>query len=140
MRKLTRSCTVEEFAVCIDKLFEFADVFEVKGYSEDKITKATAIYRKALMDLPPDLLLSGIERTIAMHEYGQRLPLPKEIRKQIDIELRDREIQLRNLQRAQKHGTTAPPERVPPTQEEREKVARILAETREKLRLHDQET
>ena len=70
-------------AVALARLAEFARSFSLPL---DDIRGIAAIYREALADLPGDVLMDGVARTIATHRY-HNMPKPGEIRARIEGEL-----------------------------------------------------
>lgn len=64
------------FAVAMAKLFEFARTFNIQFNS----SKATEVYREALASLPADLLNLAIQRIMVEWRWGNRLPMPADIR------------------------------------------------------------
>jgi hypothetical protein len=71
--------TAKEFAAVVDRIFQFAETWKI-DVSNAQV--ATAFYRQALKDLPPDMLVTAIDRALAQHEGYTRLPLPAEIYRQ----------------------------------------------------------
>ncbi len=70
--------SLEAFMIAMDQLFAWA---ELTGLTPD-VAAATALYRETLADLPADLLVTAIGRTIQTHQY-HNLPKPADIRKQV---------------------------------------------------------
>lgn len=73
----------------------------------------SAIYAATLRDVPSDLLAVAVERVMAGHKFGMRLPLPGEIRAEIAEELAARKLTMLRLElaiaRAPKPEPAGPP-------------------------------
>lgn len=78
-------CSPVEFARALDKLFAFAANFGIKA----DVASTTRIYRDTL-NLPADLLNLAVERTLRQWVWGNRLPMPGDLLKFVDDELRER--------------------------------------------------
>lgn len=108
--------------------------------SERDTTLATIVsdYRNALHDLPDDLLREAFEKTIKNHAF-RNLPLYAEVRGYVDDELRDRKRRFDKLNSAafilkyRPNVEREPPQRIPPTPEQKEMVKRINDLTRATL-------
>lgn len=87
--------TAKEFAVAMDPLLEFIEIFRLPQAEE---VSATKIYRMALADLPADLLVLAIQRTIANHKYHV-IPKPGDIRERVteELEARKRAVRLAKM-------------------------------------------
>lgn len=123
--------------VAIDALFEFARTFEVKDFSEAKVESAAKIYRKTLIELPPDLLELAISRIMASHKFGVRMPLPKEIRDTVKDELHERSRHRTIINAALKYGQDEPQDRIPPSEEDKAKVTKIVEDVKRALKADD---
>ena len=91
-------------AVTLARLAVFARSFSLPL---DDIAATVAIYRDALADLPGDLLMDGVARTIAGHRY-HNMPKPGDIRARIEGELITRRARLAHarlaLSRSRRQG------------------------------------
>lgn len=88
-------------------------------------------YRDDLSDLPDDLLLAAVERTVRAHKY-RTLPMPADIRQHADSAMRERTTLLNRLRTAEmiarrtRRGFAAKPA----TEAEKNRVAAVLADFR----------
>lgn len=80
----------EAFAIAMDRLLEFAFAFGVKV--PDRAALVT-IYRDALR-LPSDLLDLAVTRAIGSWTWGNRLPMPGELRQLVGADILERERDL----------------------------------------------
>ena len=87
----------KQFAVAMSAFWEFVRVFQV-GKEPADIEAATKMFRKALEDVPIDLLNTAIQRLIETWKWGSKFPLPADIRSQINDELATRLFQRRRVQ------------------------------------------
>ena len=88
---------VKQFAVAMSAFWEFVRVFQV-GKEPADVEAATKMFRKALEDVPIDLLNQAIQRLIATWKWGSKFPLPADIKSQINEELSTRLYQRRRVQ------------------------------------------
>lgn len=86
----------KSFAVAMDKLLSFAQAF---GLPAKDLEGATDFYLETLTELPPDLLMKAVNKTIAEHKYHV-LPKPSEIKDRVDSEMGKRRRQLWLAKRA----------------------------------------
>lgn len=84
----------QTYAVQMAKLMEFARTFDVKVPNERSAQK---IYRETLGVLPADLLALAITRTIETWRWGNRLPMPGDIRATVRDDLARRRNDLSTL-------------------------------------------
>lgn len=84
LASLLEPASVEALAIALDKLLTFARAFNVPV--SDRVTVA-AIYRDALADLPSDLVVEAVTRATRDWTWGNRLPMPGDLRKVIEPEL-----------------------------------------------------
>ena len=124
-----RPATGEAFAVIIDRLFRFAETFSVKDAG---IREAMKFYAEALDDIPPDLLVKAVDSVVRNYKYGHRMPPPADLRAVVDEDLGKRSNAKAQIETAQKFGTYDS-YREPPSEEDRARVAEILAEARRNL-------
>lgn len=87
------------FGLQMARLFEFARSFGINVPNE---TSALKIYRATLEVLPPDLLTLAITRTVETWKWGNRLPLPADVRAMVSEELIRRRLDLTKAQTAQR--------------------------------------
>lgn len=95
---MLKPATAEEFAVAMDPLLEFIEVFRLPDAEQ---VRATTIYRRALGELPADLLVLAIERTEKRHKYHV-IPKPGEIMGYVSEEMEQRKRRLRLARAAAK--------------------------------------
>jgi hypothetical protein len=81
----------ENYIGALSKLIEFAMAFGIPCGDAAAVQR---IYREKLADLPPDLLLAAVRRVTDSWTWGQRLPMPAEIRATIGDELTQRRVLL----------------------------------------------
>lgn len=103
--------TVQTFAVTISELFEYAWAFDIgsfAGLSEDERRKKTAaqskLYREALEDIPADLLALSVKRIRTSWKWGNKMPMPADLREAISDEMAKRKSSLARPQMALKFG------------------------------------
>lgn len=77
------------YAKALTKLIEFAMAFGIPCGDPAAVQR---IYREKLADLPEDLLTSAVVRVTDRWTWGQRLPMPAEIRATISPELSQRRV------------------------------------------------
>jgi len=87
----------EAMAVLVLRLLEFAATFGIKCPDQES---AAAIYSDALSDLPPDLLSAAINRTVQTWQWGNRLPMPAEVRAAVTDDLARRQREKSRLELA----------------------------------------
>lgn len=92
--------------MALDKLFAFARAFNVPA---DAVV-LTPLYRDGMVDLPADLLLEAVTRVTRSWKWGNRLPMPGDLRAAVEPEM---------FERVRAHG--------------RHKIAFRLAQDREAL-------
>ena len=96
---------VRAFAVAMDELAQWVERFGVIPLSENEAKRTAQIadvvrgYDAALSDLPADLLLAAVRKTIATHRF-RNLPLPADIRAHAEDELAERKARLLRLKTA----------------------------------------
>lgn len=78
--------SLEAFGVFMEGLLDFGEICGVKIIDHAAMT---ALYRQAIT-LPEDLLMKALARIIANWVWGNRLPLPAEIRNFVIDELNER--------------------------------------------------
>ncbi|PWC69129.1 hypothetical protein TSH7_01405 [Azospirillum sp. TSH7] len=97
---------VKAFAVAMDALVQWVEVFGVIPLPADpdkreaQIGAIVAGYRAPLADLPADVLVNAVRATIANHQF-RTLPMPADIRKYAEAELRERQARMLRLKTAQ---------------------------------------
>jgi hypothetical protein len=79
----------EVYVRALSKLIEFAYAFNIPCGDAAAVQR---IYREKLSDLPCDLLELAIKRITDTWTWGQRLPLPREIRATVSDELKSRRV------------------------------------------------
>jgi hypothetical protein len=84
---LLEPASVEALAIALDKLLAFARAFNVNVPDRAGVM---AIYRDALADLPGDLLVEAAARATRSWSWGNRLPMPADLRKLVERELQER--------------------------------------------------
>ena len=84
----------QTFAVQLARLMEFARAFNAEIPSPDKAAK---IYRETLGTLPADLLDLAISRTKETWRWGNRLPLPADIRATVREDFARRRLEMSKL-------------------------------------------
>ena len=87
----------EVYARALSKLIEFALAFGIPCGDPAAVQR---IYHEKLADLPHDLLTKAVTRVTDTWTWGNRLPMPAEIRKTISNELVYRRVQLSRAQLA----------------------------------------
>ncbi len=87
----------KSFAVILSGLFEFAWAFDLGGFGgmPDNIRRGkskaqTKIYQSALGDVPVDVLKIAIDKVCAGWKWGNRMPLPADIRAEIREDMAER--------------------------------------------------
>lgn len=120
----------EAFNVIMDRLFSFAETFSVKDAG---IRDAMRFYRETLDDVPPDLLAKAVDHTVRTYKYGHRLPPPGDLREVIQADLDERHSARRRIESAMCFGRCDDEVRRAPTQAEKDRVAKIVAETKRSL-------
>ncbi len=86
-----KPASAEVYARSLGKLIEFALAFGIPCGDPAAVQR---IYHEKLADLPEDLLAKAITRVTDIWTWGNRLPMPAEIRKTISNELVYRKVQL----------------------------------------------
>lgn len=89
-------CDPKSFAVAMDKLLAFSQAF---GLPAKDLETATDFYLESLSELPPDLLMKAVQKTIAEHKYHV-LPKPAEIKSRVEEDLTKRRRHLWLAKRA----------------------------------------
>ena len=98
------------FAVTIDRLFAFARTF---GLANPDAAAATKFYREAMSDVPIDLLDRAVSSVCRDWKWGNKLPLPADLRNQISAEMTARRVTLARLELAHKRAAARPrPEQI----------------------------
>ena len=77
--------------------WDFVRVFQV-GKEPADIEAATKMFRKALEDVPVDLLETAVQRLITTWKWGSKFPLPADIRSHIEEDLTMRQHERRRVQ------------------------------------------
>jgi len=98
---LLEPADIKAFAVLVAKIFEFARTF---GLANPDTEAATKFYREALSDLPPDLLQRAVSDVVREWKWGNKIPLPADIRNQVEAELTARKVMLVRLEMAEKRA------------------------------------
>lgn len=88
---------VKQFAVAMATFWDFVRVFQV-GKEPADIEAATKMFRKALEDVPVDLLETAVQRLITTWKWGSKFPLPADIRSHIEEDLTMRQHERRRVQ------------------------------------------
>lgn len=128
--------TTEAFAVAIDNLVQWVEVFGVVVLPTDQqkrrvqLAQIVARYRKDLSDIPADLLQEAIATVTSTAEY-RVLPLPGDIRKTVAAELERRRHAVRRLTTAKRMARYEQPE--PPREVSEEARAKVRAITQQAL-------
>ena len=118
--------TTKELAVIMDRLFSFTETFGIKDAG---IRKAMQFYRETLSDVPADLLVKSVDGVIRTYKYGHRLPVPADLRTEIEDDLRLRLAARNSIETARRYGRYADtPLKV--TDEDRAKALAAVAEAR----------
>lgn len=86
LASLLEPASPEAFAVALDKLFAFARAFNVPADA----AVLTPLYRDGLVDLPSDLLVEAVARVTRSWKWGNRLPMPGDLRASIEPEMFER--------------------------------------------------
>lgn len=76
IKALLRPAPVEQLAIEIKNLAEWAEAFNIPS---KRLEKAAEAYHDALKHLPSDLLSEAFKTAKSTHRMGMRLPLPSEI-------------------------------------------------------------
>lgn len=84
-------------AVALDQLFRFARTF---GIPSQDATNATAFYRDALKEYPPDLLTKAVRSVCANWKWGNRMPLPADLKEAVSKEWLRRQLLAMRLRQA----------------------------------------
>ena len=87
---------VKQFAVAMATFWDFVRVFQV-GKEPADIEAATKMFRKALEDVPVDLLETAVQRLITTWKWGSKFPLPADIRSHIEEDLTMRQHERRRV-------------------------------------------
>jgi hypothetical protein len=88
----------EVFAVSVDRVFAFARTFNI---AVPDTKAAVRFYRDGLADIPADLLDLAMRRAVDGWKWGNRLPMPADIKAQIAPELAARKLALARLKTAE---------------------------------------
>jgi hypothetical protein len=86
---------VEAFAVLVARIFDFARTF---GLANPDAGMATKFYRDALADMPQDLLSRAVSDICREWKWGNKIPLPADLRNQVERELTQRKVDLSRLE------------------------------------------
>lgn len=86
LASLLEPASPEAFAVALDKLFAFARAFNVPADA----AVLTPLYRDGLVDLPSDLLVEAVARVTRSWKWGNRLPMPGDLRAAVEPEMFER--------------------------------------------------
>lgn len=92
----TRGTDMKAMAVLLDRLFAFGRAFNIPTPAKG----ATAEYDEALRNYPPDLLEIAINRARQDWKWGNRLPMPGDLKEFITQEASERAARLAKLQHA----------------------------------------
>ncbi len=79
----------DTYARALGKLIEFATAFGIPCGDPAAVQR---IYREKLANLPDDLLMAAVARVTDMWTWGQRLPMPAEIRATVSRDFTDRRV------------------------------------------------
>ncbi len=113
-----------EFAKEVRLLVEFGRTFNIEIES---IAALTAFYKESLGDLPPDLLQKAFAAVRKSWHWGNRMPMPADVRKTVAAELSKRHHAKAMLKMAKwKLEQRAVRSDVPISEEARDRVAVIL--------------
>lgn len=82
----------KSFAVLVQPILDFAVIFGKASLSQSHREAAVEAYRKALGDLPADLLSQAVDASIKSWIYPG-LPTPAEIRGHVSAEMSKRQIE-----------------------------------------------
>lgn len=77
----------EVWATQLDRLYLFAAVFKVPM---DNVRDTTELYKEACADIPPSLVKRAIDEALKTWKWGNRLPMPAELRAPINEALERR--------------------------------------------------
>lgn len=89
-----RPASAEFWATELDRLYLFAAVFKVPM---DNIVATTRMYSETLSDLPPSLVRNAITEALKGWRWGNRLPMPADLRAFVSDALERRRKGLRTL-------------------------------------------
>lgn len=126
----------EAMTVAIGKLLEWVELFGIVALPHEpqargaKLRQIGKFYRDGLTEVPGDLLLIAVERTLTSHKYST-LPKVAEVREHISADWAARRIELGRLQLAAKIGRFEPP----PARPEDRPVASSVRALAEALRV-----
>lgn len=94
---MLRPATDREFAVCIERLFEYAQTF---GLSGQNVASAVRFYHEAMDGVPPDMVAEAVSRCTRNWKWGNRMPLPADLREHLPDEYWERRRAALNIDRA----------------------------------------
>lgn len=123
----------EAFAVALDELLRFARAFNValparrETDSRAPVTVITEIYRQAMDDLPEDLIVLAVRRAVKTWTWGNRLPMPGDLRKLVADDLHQRRRDLARAEAALRKVAATAPIPSDPTPEELAAVEAAMA-------------
>lgn len=130
-RQLMEPSDVKSFAVIIERLFSFARTF---GLANPDTRAATGFYREALKDVPTDLVDRAVSAVCRDWRWGNKLPLPADLRNQVSEEMTSRRVMLARMEMAAKRlPPPAPPMSEDEKAEMKRKVSGLLAPLRIKV-------
>jgi len=83
--------------VAMVPLFDWAETF---GLATQDRAKAVKYYRQAMSEIPADLVNAAVKRVTTGWKWGNRMPLPSDLRDAVPDAYADRKLALMNLDRA----------------------------------------
>jgi hypothetical protein len=128
-----------QMAVGIAKLLDFARAFGITNAEGSQVRSMAEFYRQGFEDVPGDLVLLACERASREWRWGNRMPLPADLKAMISEELgRRRVVQARIRSAMMKARVPEPRPPLPPVGVKPE-VDAILRKSREVRRNPDRE-
>lgn len=94
---MLRPASSKEFMVAIDDLFKFARAFRLGNVDAES---ATGFFYEAVADVPIDILRVAVKSLIGNWRWGNRMPLPADLRASVPAEFGERKHALANVERS----------------------------------------
>lgn len=113
---------VQVMAIELVRILDFARTYNVAIPDREG---ALAIYRESLADLPTDLLGLAVERIVKTWAWGNRLPMPADIRALVVDDLARRKLAMVRLTMLERQAARQPMTK-PLSPEDRAKVRELI--------------
>lgn len=89
-----KPCGAKAFAVILDRLFAFGRAFGITNIHPEDAVRS---YRESLAELPEDLVDTAVHTAISSWRWGNRLPMPGDLRAFVEDDFAERKSDLTTL-------------------------------------------